>query len=93
MKEFKNAKEYVYHLDKEYGMSWSEDDLQIAKAMEDYAQMYFERRMKRKQLLVELMRLDEEAGLYHNFFCNSRKEKCRVQCEECKNFEDGEFQS
>lgn len=64
MKEFKNAKEYVRYLDQEYGMSWSEDDLQIATAMENYARMYFRHKMKQKRLLAELTEECQEQGFY-----------------------------
>ena len=44
--KFETAKEYIEYLDEQSGESWSLATDELADAMEDYAEMYHERKLK-----------------------------------------------
>ena len=44
--KFETAIEYIEYLDKQSGESWSNATNELADAMEDYAKMYHERKLK-----------------------------------------------
>jgi hypothetical protein len=60
--EFETAKEYIEHLDKQLGESWSNSTDELVDVMEDYAKMYHERQLK-------LLGMSDVVGQSEQFIC------------------------